>query len=203
VTNGKTSSVVFSCVMLLIFCSNTIAANKNLTVEILPLKERALIIDDTTAKRIGQLLPTLMQQTEIDMWLLISREYNEDPILKTVLPATWMWARRTTIFVFVRQGDKVKALAISPYKVGDLVEPAWDKEAQPNQWQALVELMQKYDPQKTGINQSEIWSHTDGLVATGKQRLLAELPKKYQQPIVSAEALAVRWLETRIPEEIS
>jgi hypothetical protein len=171
-------------------------------IAVLPLKERARIIDDITAKRIDQLLPSLMKQTKIDMWLLISREYNEDPVLKTVLPATWMSARRTTMFVFVRQGDTVKALAIAPYKVGNLFKPAWDKKSQANQWQALVELMQKYDPKTIGINQSDIWAHADGLVATDKQRLLAALPPKFERRLVPAEALAVRWLETRIPEEI-
>lgn len=169
---------------------------------VLPLKQRAQIIDDITSKRINQLLPKLMKQTNIDMWLLISREYNEDPVLKTFLPATWVSARRTTMFVFVRQGDKVKALAIAPYNVGQLFERAWDKKAQPNQWQALVDLMKKYEPKSIGINQSKIWGHADGLVATEKERLMLELPSRYQQRLVSAEALAVRWLEERIPEEV-
>lgn len=34
------------------------------------------------------------------MWVIISREYNEDPVLKTMLPATWLSARRRTILVF-------------------------------------------------------------------------------------------------------
>lgn len=194
----KSSFAVFLCSMYVIVCGTAIASN----IAILSLKQRALIIDDISSQRVTQLLPNLMQQTGIDMWVLISREYNEDPILKTVLPSTWMSARRTTMFVFVRQDDELKALAIAPYKVGDLFEPAWDKKAQPNQWQALVELIEKYDPKKIGINQSKIWAHADGLVATDKQRLLAELPKKYQARLVSAEALAVRWLETRIPEEV-
>lgn len=28
------------------------------------------------------------------------KEYNEDPVLKTMLPATWLSARRRTILVF-------------------------------------------------------------------------------------------------------
>ena len=106
------------------------------------------------------------------------------------------------MFVFVRDELSVKALAIAPYNVGNLFERAWDKEAHPNQWQALVQLMERYDPKTIGINQSQIWSHADGLVATDKERLIAELPKKYQRRLVSAQALAVAWLETRIPEEV-
>jgi hypothetical protein len=193
--------------LIFIVCGNAAAEKPALyksipPIKILPLKEQALIIDDITSKRIHQLLPGLMEQTGIDMWVLISREYNEDPVLKTFLPATWMSARRTTIFAFVRTGGAVKALAIAPYNVGSLFERAWDKKAQPNQWQALVALMEKYQPKIIGINQSTSWSHADGLVATDKATLLAELPQKFQQRLVSAEALAVGWLETRIPEEV-
>ena len=205
--NVKTSLAVFLFSVFFMFCGNTIAGDSALRqavtpIEVLPLKERALVIDDITSERIHQLLPELMQQTNIDMWLLISREYNEDPVLKTLLPATWISARRTTMFVFVRQGENVKALAIAPYNVGNLFERAWDKKAQPNQWQALVELMEKYDPKTIGINQSENWAHADGLVATEKERLRAELPEKFERRLVSAEALAVGWLETRISQEI-
>ena len=144
--NLKTSvPIVF--LALLAFCTgvtaNNNAQNKNSAIKVLPLKQRAQIIDDITSKRIEQLLPRLMKQTNIDMWVLISREYNEDPVLKTLLPATWMSARRTTMFVFVRDEQSVKALAIAPYNVGKLFERAWDKESHPNQWQALAELMQQ------------------------------------------------------------
>ena len=39
-----------------------------------------------------------MEKTDID--IMIAREYNEDPIIKTMLPPTWLNARRTTILVF-------------------------------------------------------------------------------------------------------
>ena len=71
---------------------NTTAINN-----ILSMQERADFIDEISQKRVQQLLPRLMKETNIDMWLLISREYNEDPILKTLLPARWLSARRTTI----------------------------------------------------------------------------------------------------------
>ena len=205
--NAKTLLTIILFPLLVLFCSYSAAAseaieNKPIAIEVVPLKDQARVIDDITAKRIHQLLPRLMQQANIDMWLLISREYNEDPVLKTLLPATWMSARRTTIFAFVRQGKTVKALAIAPYNVGKLFERAWDKKTQPNQWQALVALMEEFQPERIGINQSEHWSHADGLVASDKQRLLSELPTKFRQRLVSAEALAVGWLETRISEEI-
>ncbi|GAA6136911.1 M24 family metallopeptidase [Arenicella sp. 4NH20-0111] len=199
VLNGKNVMMMF---WVLFFASGPALADPSVPHTILPLKERARVIDSITQKRIHQLLPEMMAQSNIDMWLLISREYNEDPVLKTVLPASWMSARRTTMLAFVRQESSVIAVAIAPYNVGSTFQRAWDKGSQPSQWQALVELIEKYDPKTIGVNQSRVWAQADGLAATDKQTLLTELPEKFASRIVSAESLAVRWLETRIAEEV-
>ncbi|HEY0111354.1 MAG TPA: Xaa-Pro aminopeptidase, partial [Fibrella sp.] len=67
---------------------------------ILTERDRARIIDDVLEDRFTNLLPQLMRREGIDMWVIISREYNEDPVLKTMLPSTWLSARRRTIMVF-------------------------------------------------------------------------------------------------------
>lgn len=180
------------------------AKASTLADSILPMRDRAAFIDQITTQRVEQLLPKLMNEHQMDMWLIISREYNEDPIIKTLLPATWLSARRTTILVFARKADgSVGAYAIAPYKVGNVFEKAWDKVKQPNQWLALVDLIEQYQPKKIAINQSTHWAHADGLVATDKENLLAHLPSHYKTKLVSAAPLAVAWLEQRIPEEIS
>jgi hypothetical protein len=51
------------------------------------MRERAQFINQILDDRIQNLLPSLMRREGIDMWVLISREYNEDPILKTMLLA--------------------------------------------------------------------------------------------------------------------
>ncbi|WP_448212102.1 M24 family metallopeptidase [Colwellia sp. MEBiC06753] len=169
----------------------------------LPLKERAQVIDRITEKRISTLMPEIMRTANLDMWMIISREYNEDPVLKTLLPSTWLSARRRTILVIVNDPvEGLQTFAIAPYKVGNLFTKAWDKSKQADQWQALVDLIERYQPNTIGINQSEHWAHADGLVVTDKNELLSYLPKKYQDRLVPAESAAVSWLEQRIPEEI-
>lgn len=193
---------------LLIFIFNSFsvqvfALEKTPFNSILSMKERAVFINKNTQKRVEKLLPRLMTESNIDMWLMISREYNEDPILKTFLPAEWISARRTTMFVFAKnKDDTISAYAIAPYKVGNVFEKAWDKDKHPDQWQALLALVKQYDPKTIGINQSKYWAHADGLVATDKEKLLETLPKQYQSRIVSAQALGVAWLEKRIPDEM-
>lgn len=172
------------------------------------LRERAALVDEILQQRVQKLLPSLMRRAEIDMWILVSRENNEDPTLMTLLPADWYKARRRTILVFIDQGiqdgvDKgVEALSISRYAVGDIFRSAWNPEQQPDQWQRLVEVIEQYQPQSIGVNQSDYFAQADGLVATDKEQFMAALPEVYQQRVVSAEALAIGWLETRIEQEI-
>ena len=55
---------------------------------ILTERDRAEVIDRILEDRIENLLPELMRREGLDMWILISREYNEDPVMKTMLPST-------------------------------------------------------------------------------------------------------------------
>lgn len=84
--------IIFIFLLITAFSSNA---------QVLPLRDQAKIIDEVLAERLNNLLPTLMQRNGIDMWVLITREYNEDPIVRTMLPATWISARRRTILVFI------------------------------------------------------------------------------------------------------
>ncbi|TGE78695.1 Xaa-Pro aminopeptidase [Pseudoalteromonas sp. KS88] len=191
------------CVILLATLVLSPLAKGNDVPTILSMKERAAFIDNITELRVNTLMPSLMKQHNIDMWLLISREYNEDPILKTMLPATWLSARRTTILLFARnkQGG-VDAYAIAPYKIGNVFTKGWDKKTQPNQWQALNDIIEHYKPSNIALNTSTDWGHADGLVLGDYNTLMANLPSAYKNKIISAEPLAVAWLEQRIPQEV-
>ena len=171
---------------------------------ILPEKDRALLKDDLLEDRLSNLLPTLMDDTEIDMWLLISREYNEDPVLKTLLPATWLNARRRTIIVFYRNKEKntLERLAVARYDIGKSIQSAWDKEQQPNQWEALTAIIKEKNPNNIGLNFSKHFALADGLVKTDYEEFLENLPVEYHSKIVSAENLAIAWLETRTEKEM-
>lgn len=83
--------------------------------QILDEKERAQVIDEILDDRFNNLLPKLMDAADIDMWVVISREYNEDPVIKTMLPATWLNARRRTILLFYRNKEKnsIEKLAVA------------------------------------------------------------------------------------------
>ena len=145
-----------------------------------------------------------MEDAKIDMWLLISREYNEDPVLKTMLPATWLNARRRTIIVFYRNKKEkiIERLAVARYNIGKSIQSSWDKEKEPSQWKALVDIIASRNPDKIGINFSKHFALADGLVKTDFDELLENLPETYQERLVSAEKLAIGWLEARSKMEM-
>jgi len=172
--------------------------------QVLAERERAQIVDEVLTERFNEVLPKLMDRTGIDMWILISREYNEDPVLRTMLPSTWLNARRRTILVFHRNKskDSIEKLAIARYNIGKNIESAWDKEKQPDQWEALIDIIKDRNPKKIGLNISENYGIADGLVQTDYKEFQAALPAEFQDRIVSAEELAVGWIETRTLREM-
>ena len=170
--------------------------------EILPLRQRAKVIDQIQKERIKELLPKLMNEQDIDIWVMITREYNEDPIVKTLLPPTWLNARRRTILAFSKTKSIIDPVAITRYNFGKNIRSIWNKEEQPDQWKALSDYIVSQNPKKIGINISENYGIADGLVKTDYEGLIQALPIKFQQRIVSAETLAVRWIETRTTLEM-
>lgn len=172
--------------------------------QILSERDQAILVDEILEERFTNLLPELMDRSSIDMWVIISREYNEDPVLRTMLPATWLNARRRTILVFYRdrQKDTVERLAIARYDIGDHISSAWDPEAEPDQWQALLKIIKERDPQKIGLNYSKDFNIADGIVKTDYELFMKLLPPEYRERVVSAEKLAIGWIETRSKKEM-
>ena len=175
------------------------------TQDILPLKERADFVNKLQKERFNNLLPELMEKTGVDMWVLIAREYNEDPIIKTMLPPTWLNARRTTIVVFSldTKSKKFESVAIARYAFGDNIPSIWNKEKQPNQWEALKDYIVSKNPEKIGINTSSYESLADGLSKYHYDQLYNVLSPKFRKKIVSAEDLAIAWIETRTALEMT
>jgi len=170
---------------------------------ILSLEAEARLRDEWLTERVATILPDLMRREGIDMWLLISREYNEDPVLKTFLPSNWLSARRTTILLLYDNGTTIEALACARYAVGSVFQKAWDKETQPDQWAALAELVKARNPRKIAINRSEHFGLADGLTSFHYEQLQRYLEPTYRDRLVSAERLAIGWLETRLPAELT
>jgi Xaa-Pro aminopeptidase len=144
-----------------------------------------------------------MQEADLDMWLVINREYGEDKLFYTLVPQPTFAARRTTLLVFSKQPDgSIERFSVSRYPIGELYPTVWQGGSNSEQWQRLAEVIAERDPQRIGINISEDWALADGLSVGLHKQLLNSLPSKYQNRLVSAEKLAIRWLETRSEKEL-
>jgi Xaa-Pro aminopeptidase len=166
---------------------------------VLTHREQAPIVKGWIQKRFRALLPVLMQREKLDMWIIVSREYNDDPVFRSMAPLTTYSSRRRTILVFHEREGKVDALSVGRFDYDGLftVVPT----ANDDQWAGLRALVESRDPKRIGINTSRAWNHADGLTANEKDRLLEALGPTYAARTQSAEMLAVGWLEAKLPEE--
>ena len=197
-TNHKVAKV--KKILVIIF----IIGFQILQSQILPLREQSRIEDEVLKDRFDNLLPKLMDQTNIDMWVLISREYNEDPVLRTMLPSTWLNARRRTILVFYRDkgANTIEKMAVARYNVGESITSSWQKEKEPDQWNALFKIIEDRNPKTIALNTSSHFAIADGLVKTDYDWFTNRLPEAYKSKIISAEKLAIAWIETRTSKEM-
>ncbi len=185
--------MIKNIILAVLLCQFTFAQ------EILNLKDRATLIEKIQKDRLDNLLPELMSKNGIDMWIIITREYNEDPIIKTLLPPTWLNARRRTILVFSfdESTKKTESVAISRYNFGKNIKSIWDKEKNPNQMLALKDYIDKVNPKKIGLNYSENFALIDGISKSDYELFYSSISNDIKQRIVSAENLGIQWIETR------
>ena len=171
---------------------------------ILPVKDRERLMDEWLKWRLDNIIPQIMRREGIDMWLIINREYNEDPVYLTLVPRETMNARRTSILIFHDLGPEkgVERLSGSYYGMEGWYKGTWvDKKKK--QFESLAEVIKARNPKKIGINTSEHWAFGDGLTASLKANLEKALGPELSSRLVSAENLCIGWLETRSPQEMS
>ena len=171
------------------------------TQRVLTHREQNAIVTPWIKKRFDTVLAPLMAREGIDMWIMPTREYNEDPVFASMSPLTYYASRRRTILVFYNPGG---GKPVERYSVGrfdydgiyTLVPTHNDA-----QYEGLRKLVDQKNPKVIGINESDAWQHADGITANEKRRLVEALGP-HAAKIKSAEMLAVGWLEVKIPEEL-
>ena len=168
--------------------------------KILPLRDRMTVYNGWLMNRLEKMLPDMMDETGIDLWVVVAREYNEDPVIISLLPEPNLYARRRTILLFHRHPDGVERLAVYRYGFGDFYKGVWDPDKE-EQYECLARIIREKDPEKIGINVSNISAFGDGLTH-GEHTLLVDALGDLSEIIVPAEKLCIRWLETRSKEEL-
>ena len=171
-------------------------------VRVLTHREQAPLVKAWIQKRFDTVLPQLMSRTGIDMWIIVSREYNDDPVFRSMAPLTTFSSRRRTILVFFNPGPgkPVERLSIGRFDYDGLFQVV--QTHNDAQYEGLRKVVDERNPKVIGINESDAWNHADGLTANEKRRLIEALGPAHAARTKSAEMLAVGWLEIKIPEEL-
>ena len=191
----------FSCGVLLLLVLTVQSAFAGVAIE--DYEQRPEIQNRLLEERLDSLLPTLMRETGVDMWLVIAREYNDDPVFLSLVPKPRFTARRTTMLVFFDRGDAgVERLTVSRYPLGAMYEAAWEGGDLNAQWQRLAEVIAERDPQTIAVNTSDTWPVADGISHSLYSKLAASLRPELRTRLQSSERLVVRWMETRTEGEV-
>jgi len=192
---------IFPTIALLMALFYAQSASADLAVA--SYEHRPAVQNALLAERLDTLLPRLMRETQIDMWVVIAREYNDDPVFLSLVPKPRFTARRTTMLVFFDRGDAgVEKLTVSRYPLGSMYAAAWEGGDLNAQWRRLAEVIAERDPKTIAVNSSDLWPVADGLSHSLYEKLTGALGPTLSARIASAEALTVRWMETRTPAEV-
>jgi len=177
------------------------------------LREQAAVEQDWLRYRLDSVLPRLMRQYHVAMWVVPMREYNEDPVFRSLVSATTFFARRRTIYVFYDRGPErgVERLALGGTSQGGLYDAYHAREAidpsigrRPElvgqaQWELLRRVIEERNPPTIAVDISHAHAFSDGLSAGEWEQLQGALPAEYRGRIVRAERLPLEYQEIRAP----
>jgi len=181
------------------------------------LREQAELRQGWLEARLERVLPRLMREHGVDMWIMPMREYVEDPVFSGLVSPTTMAARRRTIYLFHDRGPDrgVERIAIGGTSQGGLYEVVRDPGARegaagamrrlaepfgPEQWLLLTPIVEARDPGRIAVNISAIHHFADGLTAGEWEQLREALGPVYRERVVRQPMLALQYIEERIPE---
>lgn len=172
------------------------------------MREQAEIQQHWLKLRLERALPELMRKHDVSMWLVICREYNEDPAFRALTSPTVFAARRRTILVFHDQGKEkgVERLALGGGSNGGLYRVYRDPEVEnrelwgEGQWALLRKVIAERDPKTIAVNISHTHAFSDGLSAGEWEKLQQALGQERLKRVVRAELLPLEYIETRLPE---
>ncbi len=176
-----------------------------------PLREQAKEQQAWLETRMERVLPELMAEYDVRMWILSMREYAEDPVFWSITSPTTFAARRRSIYVITRRDDgSLERLALGGTSQGGVFEAFRSTRPAPTQatgelvgseqWNLLRELVEDRDPENIVLNIDPVWAFSDGLHTGEAEELLEALGDKYAGRVKRESRLAMNYIGTRLPE---
>ena len=203
-TGGLFFKLFFSATLLLIIFSFTACDSFQQKTDALPFDPADNPWPEIRLERIAKLLPAAMQRAEVDAWVIICRENDNDPLAAHVGCEN---AGGTAAFLFFLEGNNVRSLAFSPEgeakslrDVG-IHDEVVQFERGGSVFNLVAEELSRVNPRVIAINSSER-NIADGLSYTQRIKLENALGFVLMQRLVSSQNLVTEWLSVKLPAEI-
>ncbi len=143
-------------------------------------------------------LPEVMRENEVDMWITVSREGHDDPLTEDFGKG---YVGSYGYYIFTDRGDErieraalgIGTALIEDNGAYDIITESFD----------LKEFVEERDPQSIALNFAEHIGAADGLSHTDYQKLSSDLGEKYAERFVSAEKLTSDFRSRRVASEIA
>lgn len=176
------------------------------------LRQQAAVRQAWLQARLETVLPRLMRENGVDLWIVAMREYNEDPVFRALVSPTTYFARRRTIYLFYDRGPErgVERLALGGGSQGGLYQAIRETERAPDgqqrelwgkaQWDLLARVVRERSPQKIALDISQTHAFSDGLSAGEWEELQEALGPDLLKRVVRAERLPLDYLAIRVPD---
>ena len=157
--------------------------------KVIPMRERVQIMQHFWDWKKGNVLPAIMREQGVDMWIVRSDEqpeyrqtsYKEGPFYTSLLPANHEGMVLASQY---EEGSRIPEFLLF-FDTGEEIEYV-----QPRDYAHIGELVRARDPRTIAISQ------------TNNEPMLKVLGE-YASRAVNSWVLGVRWLETMGPEQIS
>ncbi|KAJ3233307.1 hypothetical protein HDU81_002348 [Chytriomyces hyalinus] len=174
---------VFWKLLLTLFLTAALADVQDEPLPSLRMQQR--IQSEWVHARTNDIIPALLTEHKVDMWILSMREYNEDPVFwGLVTRATTFAARRRTVYIFSNKGGEFKQ-----WRFIDNTDQVWAD---------LVKVLYEVDPLSIAVDIDASGNNfADGLHTGESERLLKSLPWAYWIRIQRVPLLATQFLATR------
>ena len=166
-------------------------------------KARYVIQRDLVINKVNRLLLPLMRKRDIDMWIVMDREYNPDPFAAEIGGQGGV----RNAYIFFDNGERLEKIFIfshppredlAPRLYDEMIHYAYRPEGlRPH----LAEAVQKRNPRRIALNMSPTLPMADGLTVSLKRYLDDAIGPDLVAREVSAELLQRDFRATRLPEE--
>ncbi|KAJ3283243.1 hypothetical protein HDU79_009250 [Rhizoclosmatium sp. JEL0117] len=156
------------------------------------LREQQKIASEWVNLRTNVVIPKLLEEHKVEMWILSMREYNEDPAFWGLTnPTSTFSARRRTLYVFYRS---LKTGEYKKYEFIDNTEQVWTD---------LTAILYETNPASIVLNIDEKGNNfADGLHAGEAEALLKKLPWTYWMRVQRQPLLATQFIATRVEGQL-